>query len=481
MFIYSNREMAPMTHWDYRLPNTMYKLFRKIPQSTVERIHRNIYTDSKKMGLLYLDKDGRERVIPLMLRPRVMSRKQANYLWKTTQIMNEAFSKVPELYFEHSEVREIFPFEPGEEKWIHDILPFIKKRHLRNLSRWDGNTDFSGNNWKGNFDYFENNAVGVGGVWYCPIDEEITLKEIYPELKKIDPKLKLEQYDDARLLLVKLFKRHAKALGMKSGHYALTIDRNCLENYVEFPLMAKYLKGHGLNALVADPRDLHLKHGDIYCRGKKISLVYRDTTLSEYYDMEEKGADLSALKLAFKQNRVISSLSGEFDHKSCGELFSSIKFSKHFTPKERAVFKKHMLWTRMVRDTKTDGLNGSTVDLIPYIRKNKNKLVLKPNRLFGGEGVEIGMHTSARDWEQQLEIGLKSPGYMVCQELAHIPVKRYPLLNPKTSKNDEEFYNVVGIISTEDGMAVVGRVAKRKVVNVAQAGGLASILVCKNL
>ena len=469
-----------MANWNYRLSNKMYDLFRELPPDTIKSIHKNILRDSKKMDLLYLNKKGHEVIIPLMLRPRVMSVKQRNYLWKTTQALNEAFSKIPQLYFDVPEVQEIFPFEDGEAKWVHDILPSLNHKHLRNLSRWDGNTDFSDDG-DPDYCYFENNAVGVGGVWYCPVAEEISMREVYPELKKIDPKLKLDRNDDARILLLKLLKRQSRDAGVKPAHFALTVDRDMLENYVEFPRLEKYLKSHGLDSLVCDPRDLRLKNGDIYCRGKKISLVYRDTTLSEYFAMEEKGADLSALKFAFKQNRVISSLSGEFDHKSCLELFSSAKFSKYFTVKERAMFKKHILWTRMVRECRTEDRHGKQVDLVSYIRKHKNELVLKPNRLFGGEGVDIGKNMSAKNWDSVLEHGLKNPGYLVVQELAHVPIKRFQHHHLKTNKTDEEFYTVVGIISTEDGMTVVGRVAKRKVVNIAQEGGLAAVLLCKNI
>lgn len=470
-----------MPNWNYRLSNKMYDLFRELPQATVRRLHAKILKDSKRLSLIYFNKKGREVVIPLTLRPRVMSVKQRMHLWKTTQVLNEAFSKIPQLFFDVPEIQELFPFEDGEAKWVHDILPSLNHKHLRNLSRWDGNTEFQGENWTGEYKFFEANAVGVGGVWYCPVDEEITMKEIYPELKKIDPKLKLEQNDDARILLLKLLKRQSIDAGVKPAHFALTVDRDMLENYVEFPRLATYLKGHGLDALVADPRDLYSKKGDIYCRGKKISLVYRDTTLSEYFAMEEKGADLSAIKFAFKQNRVISSLSGEFDHKSCLELFSSARYDKYFTAKERAVFRKHILWTRLVRECRTEDRHGKMVDLVPYLRKHKNELVLKPNRLFGGEGVDIGKNVSMKTWDKVIEHGLKESGYLVVQELAHVPVKRFPHYHPKATMADQEFYTVVGIIATEDGMTVVGRVAKKKVVNIAQDGGLTAILVCKNI
>ena len=36
-------------------------------------------------------------------------------------------------------------------------------------------------------------------------------------------------------------------------------------------------------------------------------------------------------------------------------LSSSPAFAQHFTLKQRKMFKKHVLWTRLIRDTKTTG------------------------------------------------------------------------------------------------------------------------------
>ena len=51
---------------------------------------------------------------------------------------------------------------------------------------------------------------------------------------------------------------------------------------------------------------------------------------------------------------------------------------------ERQVFRRHILWTRILSDRRTllpDGQNG---DLLPYVRREYESLVLKPNRNYGG-------------------------------------------------------------------------------------------------
>ena len=97
-----------------------------------------------------------------------------------------------------------------------------------------------------------------------------------------------------------------------------------------------------------------------------------------------------SLKAAFASHRAVSSLGGDFDHKSIFELFSSNHFDRYFTAGERRIFRSHVPWTRLVRETFTDGPDGSKIDLPGYVYHSPHSLVLKPNRSFGGDGIVIG-------------------------------------------------------------------------------------------
>jgi len=278
---------------------------------------------------------------------------------------------------------------------------------------------------------------------------------------------------------MKFLQRHAKAMGRKNPLVALTIDRYCYENFMEFPMLKRFFEKRGLRTLVADPREFELRGADVTYQGEKIDLIYRDTTIQEFLEYERKGANLKALHQAFRNNQVISSMGGEFDHKSLFEFFTSPVFAKYFTAREKKLFAKHVLWTRVIREVKTTGPDGKAVDLIPFIRKHKDSLVVKPNRLFGGEGVLIGKDTSLSAWDKGIQEGLAKPADMVIQSYGTVQVKRFPVLKKSPRPSEDEYYVVSGFISTPDGLGILGRVSKRKVVNVARQGGISALLVRK--
>lgn len=464
---------------DYRSQNSIYLLFLHLPPKRVALLRKRILRLCHEKGFIYEDKQGKPSVIPLMLRPRLLSRTQRDCLWKICEKMNHAYEKAARHYLDDSRLQEVFPFEEREKAWVVDTLRAVKGQPSPIFSRWDANTSFHGKNWVDDFFFFENNGVGIGGVWYCPVSEEIMLETVIPELQKLDPNLSVEPNHDARLLLLNFLKRHARALRQRNPLAALAIDRSCFENFMEFPRLVKYFERRGLRTLVADPREFELRSGRVTYRGRKIDLIYRDTTIQEFLELEKAGADLRALRHAFLRNQVISSMGGEFDHKSLFEFFTNPAFHKYFTREEIRLFRRHVLWTRLIRETKTHGPEDKVVDLVPYIRKNKRSLVIKPNRLFGGEGVLIGKTASPSQWDVGIAKGLREPGGMVVQSHGTVYLKRFPVLKKSLRPFEDQYYVVTGFISTPDGLGILGRVSKRKVVNVARQGGISALLVTK--
>src|SRR5581483_3130875 len=116
----------------------------------------------------------------------------------------------------------------------------------------------------------------------------------------------------------------------------------------------------------------------------------------------------------------------ELDQKSLWEVLTDPTLSrKYFTPEERSVFRRHVLWTRILSDRKTVLPDGSTGDLLPFARREREGLVLKPNRSFGGEGVVIGPAQTAAEWEAALDTALADAERWVVQQLASIPVNEF--------------------------------------------------------
>ena len=63
------------------------------------------------------------------------------------------------------------------------------------------------------------------------------------------------------------------------------------------------------------------------------------------------------------------------------------------------------------------------------------------------------------------------------QRLAQIPVIEVPTLMADGTLHPEAFYHVMGFASSDEGIAILARASQRQVVNVAQRGGMAAVMV----
>ena len=463
--------------YNYRAGNSVQQLFRELPSSKINRLAREVNRLAKLHGLTYTDDEGKTALINLTLRPRLIHVKIEKALWRAIRILDLAFQKVASLYVKDPSLHELFPFSPREREWLSCLQkPGCVPGRL--ATRWDANTTFSDDEWSEGYSFFEVNGVGVGGMWYGPAASEVALKTVVRELRKLDVRFRPVTTQSMGLLLLGLLQTQRKKLRRTRGAIALAMEQASGSNFIEFERLAKLYGKLGHTTLVIEPTDLQLKNGELFARDKKIDIVYRDTTLSELCYLEEKGYDMNALREAFHRGQVVSSLEGEFDHKSVFELFTSPEHAHAFTKKECELFRRHVLWTRLLSERKTINPKGKRIDLIPFTLKNQDGLVLKPNRLYGGKGIVFGCEVNRASWHKKIESALQEPGDWVIQQLGKLRKKSFfsPLNQKARQKN---YYVVSGFFATEKGLGMVGRMSERTIVNVARRGGLTPILLMK--
>jgi len=125
-----------------------------------------------------------------------------------------------------------------------------------------------------------------------------------------------------------------------------------------------------------------------------------------------------------------------------------------------------------LKERKTTDSAQRIIELIPYVLKNKDKLVLKPNRAYGGKGILIGKLTEKKAWSECVQKALAKPGDYVAQGLVNIHKESYPLFNSCNKIEFDTFYAVSGFVVNRRSTAVLGRFSKEMVVNVARKGGI---------
>ncbi len=92
-------------------------------------------------------------------------------------------------------------------------------------------------------------------------------------------------------------------------------------------------------------------------------------------------------------------------------------------------------------------------------------------------GVLLGQMADEGKWVGALDAALADEELWVLQRLAQIPVIEVPTLAEDGSLHPEAFYHVMGFASSDDGIAILARASQRQVVNVAQHGGMAAVMV----
>jgi hypothetical protein len=174
-------------------------------------------------------------------------------------------------------------------------------------------------------------------------------------------------------------------------------------------LVTYYRAQRGIDVRHADPRELRLVDGEVYYEDTVVDVAYRDYEIRDLLALErEEGKPLDAIRALFAGNRIVSSIAGDLDHKSCFEILTDDGLSARvFDAADRALFRRHVLWTRLVSDRATQTPDGHA-ELPKFIRTHREELVLKPNRSYGGTGVHIGAAVSQSEWERVLDRALAS-------------------------------------------------------------------------
>ncbi len=460
------------------LSGRIRKAFYEIPEPEQAGLIQSIYEESVRRHLVYL-RDGKGDAIRVLACPLTALPDQLAYVQSVSLTLLNALKRLPELYFQDFAVREALRLLPEEEQWLWECWGPSHRENNPIFGRLDAMVDFTSPMWKDSLRFVEPNLAGIGGLHLVPTAERIVADVVVPALRARDPALRLEVGTDIRDLLMQEVTEHLEALGRPARTVCFVEPKYAGSGPDEQEALVRYFHDRfGIKVLHADPSELTLKSGEVSYEGEPIDLAYRDYPVYDLAELARNGVDVSPMRSLFKQNRVVSSIAAELDQKSCWEILTDPQFTqKYFTAEERQVFRRHVLWTRLLSDRATLLPGGDTGPLLEHVREERESLVLKPNRAFGGEGVVIGPSLSQAEWESAVEKALADAERWVVQQLASIPVSAFPLLGPDGHVHAEPYYTVMGFAPSRYGVAVLGRASQKQVVNVAQRGGMCAVLV----
>lgn len=204
------------------------------------------------------------------------------------------------------------------------------------------------------------------------------------------------------------------------------VDWRNVPTWSEFEILQERFTALGVPTIVCAPGDLEFAGGDLRGMGRKIDLLYRRVLIN---DMTAHPAECEAIVRACEAKAVCmaNSFRCKIPHKKA--FFAVLTDPRHagmFNRREHEVIARHVPWTRVVRETQTSKGAGP-FDLVPWIRRQREELVLKPNDEYGGAGVTLGWEASEAAWDAALQEALAAPdGTWIVQEKIAVRREVFP-------------------------------------------------------
>lgn len=268
--------------------------------------------------------------------------------------------------------------------------------------------------------FAEYNGESPAGAGYAE-----TLAEIFNELPMMGQfarKYDVERYALSGRLLEALLQSYRDWGGSAQKPQIAIVDWDEVPTWSEFEILQARFENAGIPTLIADPRQLEWDGKALLAEGQKIDLVYRRVLIN---DIVSKPAECSALVKAYTAGAVCvaNNFRCKIPHvKAFFAVLTDEQNGALFSLGERELIRKHIPWTRVVRDVKTAHYGG-TVELLRFIREQRENLVLKPSDEYGGSGVTLGWETSEAAWDEAIERALAAEnGVWIVQE--RIPIRR---------------------------------------------------------
>jgi hypothetical protein len=197
----------------------------------------------------------------------------------------------------------------------------------------------------------------------------------------------------------------------------------------DYWLLKELLLSHGLEAEIVSPDALEYRNGILRQGTFAMDMVFRRVAVHDFllrFDLTHP------LVRAYRDRAVcvVNSFRSELAQKrTIFALLTDEALTAGFPVAERRVIQEYVPWTRVVAPGKTK-YGDKTVDLMEFVLKNRERLVLKPNDSGGEDHTLQGWNTDASRWERALRQAARTP--IVVQEKVTPEKLVFPLLRDNT-------------------------------------------------
>jgi hypothetical protein len=321
------------------------------------------------------------------------------------------------------------------------------------------------------YSFVELNGESPAGIAY--VDAAYDIFSRLPVMKKFGETYHVRPLYGRRYLLDVLLDSYEEFLGRKPDHppRIAIVDLKGLPTQKEFELFKDFFDLAGYPALICSPDELEFTDNQLRVGDFAIDIVYKRLLVNEYLPIM---SEYPALVDAYRAGAIcmVNSFRSKLIHKKA--LFAVLTDQRRaalFSGDEQEAIRKHVPWTRLVRAEQTDYF-GSEIDLLEYLRGNRERLVLKPNDDYGGHGITIGWNSAAAAWEAALSDALSNGDYLA-QERVPTAREVFPALKDNgTLDFAEQLVDLDPLLFNGRVRSAFTRLSSTELANVSSGGGM---------
>ena len=252
------------------------------------------------------------------------------------------------------------------------------------------------------------------------------------------------------------------------------VDWKGIATSPEFDMFQVYFEQNGVPCIVADPRDAEFDGRTLTFGGTPVNFVYKRVITSELLNKQDEVKpflDAYRAKAACFSNSFRSRLA---DNKVIFSLLTDHAYSERFSKEEREIASATIPWTRRVADAQTF-VGQTEVDLLDYMRRHREELVMKPNTDYGGRNVYIGSEVDPSRWDETIENALK--GDWVVQRKVTIPEEPFPVITDEGLTFEHRKVNINPFALGGSYGGCISRLSTESIINVSAGGGAVPLFI----
>lgn len=379
----------------------------EVAQETQEQLDDQL----RRRGLYFGD-----RPLCTVLRPRFLTAAQYRFLQERVGRLLPAFEKAHERAMADDAFRRQFRLLDWEESLLGHHPGF---REPSPVSRLDAFFTHE----RGGLRFTEYNAETPAAAAYNDVLAEVTYG--LPIMRLFLRRYEVRPQPARHLVMHALLEAYRSWSGKRGRPRVAILDWREVPTYSEFVITQQYLDSQGIECVIADPREVEYRDGRLYAGDMHVDLVYKRVLITE---LIERGGLEHPLVRAVRDGAVcmVNPFRCKILHKKASlAVLSDERNAGMFGADELEAIDAHIPWTRVVEE-RTTAFHGEDVDLVPFVLRNRERLVLKPNDEYGGSGIVLGWDVDDSGWESAVHRALAEP-YIV-QERIMLPEEPYPAL-----------------------------------------------------